>query len=106
EWADGRVHAVVARVVVRGAAHQIGRPGGSRQAGVEPAVRPRDRAWLMAFDVVERSIAELHAAYRSGQATARAVTQAYLDRIAAYDRRGPHLNSLISVNERALEVAD
>ena len=32
--------------------------------------------------VEEASITVLHAAYRSGRATARAVTQAYLDRIA------------------------
>jgi amidase len=34
------------------------------------------------------------------------VTQAYLDRTDAYDRLGPYLNSLITVNRRALEVAD
>lgn len=38
--------------------------------------------------------------------TARAVSRAYLDRIEAYDRRGPYLNSLITVNPRALTVAD
>jgi len=61
---------------------------------------------MPAFDVVECTIADLHAAYRAGQVTARAVTQAYLERIAAYDRRGPYLNSLITVNEHALTVAD
>jgi amidase len=38
--------------------------------------------------------------------TARAITRAYLDRIEAYDRRGPYLNSLITVNPRALTLAD
>jgi Asp-tRNA(Asn)/Glu-tRNA(Gln) amidotransferase A subunit family amidase len=60
----------------------------------------------MAFDVQECTIARIHAAYLDGSATTRAVTQAYLDRIAAYDRRGPYLNSLITVNPRALDVAD
>jgi len=60
----------------------------------------------MAFDVVERSIAELHAAYRQGETTAREVTQAYLDRIAAYDKQGPYLNTLITVNAQALDAAD
>ena len=59
-----------------------------------------------AFDAMERTIAQLHAAYLAGTVTARSVTQAYLDRIAAYDRRGPFLNSLITVNPRALTVAD
>jgi amidase len=57
------------------------------------------------FDVLERTIAQLQAAYVAGTVTARAVTQSYLDRIAAYDRRGPYLNSLISVNADALAVA-
>jgi Asp-tRNA(Asn)/Glu-tRNA(Gln) amidotransferase A subunit family amidase len=58
------------------------------------------------FEVVERTIAQLQAAYLAGSVTARAVTQAYLDRIEAYDRRGPYLNSLIRVNAHALTVAD
>ena len=55
---------------------------------------------------VEASIAGLLAAYTSGQTTARAVAQAHLDRIAAYDKRGPFIGSLITVNPRALEEAD
>jgi hypothetical protein len=36
----------------------------------------------------------------------RANTQAHLDRIAAYDKRGPLINSLITINALALEDAD
>src|SRR5215472_13877771 len=60
----------------------------------------------MAIDVLECTIAQLHTAYLDGGLTARAVTQAYLDRIEAYDRRGPYLNSLITINSRALDLAD
>src|SRR5687768_7290237 len=56
--------------------------------------------------VEEVSIAELEAAYLAGRATAHAVTQAHLDRINAYDKRGPIINSLITVNPHALEQAD
>ena len=59
-----------------------------------------------AFPVEEASIAQIQAAYLSGKATAREVTQAYLDRIAAYDKRGPYLNALITVNAAALAEAD
>src|SRR5262249_26859409 len=59
-----------------------------------------------AFPVEETTIAQLHAAYLAGKTTARAVTQAYLDRIEAYDQRGPRLNSLINANARALDAAD
>jgi hypothetical protein len=52
-------------------------------------------------EVVEASIIGLTADYTSGRTTAHAVTQAHLDRIAAYDKHGPFINSLITVNPRA-----
>ncbi len=58
------------------------------------------------FPVEETSIAQLQAAYLNRNTTAHEVTQAYLERIAAYDKRGPYLNSLITVNARALAEAD
>jgi amidase len=58
------------------------------------------------FPVDEASIAQIQAAYVSGTTTAHDVTQAYLNRIAAYDKKGPYLNSLITINDRALEEAD
>jgi amidase len=64
------------------------------------------RAADAGFPIEEASIAGLEAAYVSGQTTAHAVTQAYLDRIAAYDKRGPLINSLVTVNPHALEEAD
>jgi amidase len=59
----------------------------------------------VSFAVEEATIARLHAAYLAGQTTAHDVTRAYLDRIGAYDKRGPYLNSLIRVNEEALTEA-
>jgi amidase len=64
------------------------------------------QAQTPAFPVVEASIADIEAAYLTGRTTARAVTQAHLDRIAAFDKRGPLINSLITVNPRALADAD
>ncbi|MGE3710297.1 MAG: amidase family protein [Hyphomicrobiaceae bacterium] len=58
------------------------------------------------FNVVEATIADIHAAYRSGRLTARQLVQAYLDRIAAYDQNGPKINAVISTNPKALETAD
>jgi Asp-tRNA(Asn)/Glu-tRNA(Gln) amidotransferase A subunit family amidase len=58
------------------------------------------------FSVEEASIATIHAAYESGQLTSRQLVQLYLDRIEAYDRSGPMINSIITVNPRALEEAD
>jgi amidase len=56
--------------------------------------------------VEEATIADLHAAYRSGRATVRGVVQACLERIAAYDKKGPALGLVIALNDRALAEAD
>jgi TPR repeat protein len=57
------------------------------------------------FKVEETSIAEIHAAYLAGKTTARQVTQAFLDRIEAYDRRGPALWAIVVTNPKALDDA-
>ena len=58
------------------------------------------------FQIMETTIDEIHAAFKSGKLTARQLVQAYLDRIAAYDKRGPNINSIITLNDHALEDAD
>jgi len=58
------------------------------------------------FPVEETTIRQIHAAYLAGETTARAITQAYIDRIVAYDKRGPYLNSIINLNDHALADAD
>jgi amidase len=55
--------------------------------------------------VVEKSIDELQAMLASGKSTSARLTQAYLDRIAAIDRKGPTLRSVIAVSPNALEQA-
>jgi Asp-tRNA(Asn)/Glu-tRNA(Gln) amidotransferase A subunit family amidase len=59
-----------------------------------------------AFRIEEATIEDIHAAYLSGAVTARGVVERYLARIAAYDRKGPALWSLISINANALAEAD
>ena len=61
---------------------------------------------VSALGIEEATIADVQAAYRSGQLTARQVVQSYLDRIAAYDKDGPTINSIINLNAKALEQAD
>ena len=57
-------------------------------------------------ELMELSIAEAHEAMLARTLTARQLTQAYLARIQAYDKRGPTLNALIMLNPRALARAD
>ncbi len=56
--------------------------------------------------IEEATIADLQTAYLSGELTTRQVVTAYLARIDAYDKQGPYLNSLITINPQALEEAD
>ena len=58
------------------------------------------------FELLEATIADIHGAFRSGQLTSRQLVQLYLDRIEAYDKNGPMINSIITVNPKALEEAD
>ncbi|MGH7770409.1 MAG: amidase, partial [Candidatus Binatia bacterium] len=59
-----------------------------------------------AFDVLETTIADIHAAYKSGQLTARRLVEMYLERIDAFDKKGPALNAIITLNSKALDEAD
>jgi amidase len=54
----------------------------------------------------EPTIADIHAAIRSKDLTCRQLVQMYLDRIQAYDKRGPALNAIVVVNSSALTTAD
>lgn len=60
----------------------------------------------MRFQLEEASIASIHEAFRAGTLTARALVDRYLARIEAYDKRGPALNALITINPIASERAD
>ena len=56
-------------------------------------------------DVVELSAAQARARIADGTLTSRALTQAYLDRIAAIDDAGPALHAVIELNPRAIADA-
>src|ERR1700682_6332970 len=58
------------------------------------------------FQVVETNIDEIHADYKASQLTAHQLVQMYLDRIQAYDQRGPAVNCVITINAQALDQAD
>jgi amidase len=58
------------------------------------------------FPVAETSISAVHAAFRNGSLTCRALVSEYLRRIEAYDKKGPGINSIIIVHPDALKTAD
>ncbi|MHA1108145.1 MAG: amidase [Alphaproteobacteria bacterium] len=58
------------------------------------------------FNILDTTIADIHAAYQAKTLSARQLVQMYLDRIEAYDQKGPAINALISLNPAALDEAD
>ncbi len=83
-------------------------------AGVAALVRPGAAAGSAAaepvavpsFEFDEATVADLQKRMAAGELTARRLTEAHLARIAALDRQGPELGSVIETNPEALEVAD
>ena len=58
------------------------------------------------FTVDEATIGDIQAALNSGAVTCRNLVQMYLDRIAAYDKKGPAINAILPINPQALQTAD
>ncbi len=57
------------------------------------------------FNVEEASIASIHKAILAKQTTCAAIVDAYLARIEAYNKNGPALNAVITINPQAREIA-
>lgn len=58
------------------------------------------------FDLLEATVDGLQQQMQSGKLTARAITQIYLNRIDALDKKGPAINAVIELNPDALAIAD
>jgi amidase len=57
------------------------------------------------FHLEEATIVKIRAAFASGQLTCTRLTRLYLDRIEAYNLKGPSLHAIITVNPKATETA-
>lgn len=58
------------------------------------------------FHLLEATIEDVQDAYKSGRLTSHQLVQLYLNRISAYDKKGPAINAIITLNPKALEEAD
>lgn len=61
---------------------------------------------VSSFQVVEASISDIRRALETKQTTCHGLVAQYLDRIQAYDKAGPSVNSIQTINKRALAEAD
>jgi len=57
------------------------------------------------FDLTSASIGDIRAAFAAGAMTSEQLTQLFLARIDAYNKRGPRLNAVLKLNPRALDDA-
>ena len=60
----------------------------------------------MSFVLEEATVAGIHAAFRDGTLTVTQLVRACLARIEAYDRQGPALHALLTVNPKAPQEAE
>lgn len=70
------------------------------------AVAVASNAAAQGFQIEEATIAGIQQALRNKTVNCRQIVQAYLDRIAAYDHKGPALNSILTLNPKALAEAE
>jgi len=85
----------VAPIVIASLLLVTGRPAAEQRPAAPPT-----------FQVEEATIAGVHAAMKAGTLTCHALVDAYLARIAAYDKAGPALNAIVITNPQALVEAD
>jgi amidase len=89
-----------------------------RQAGVYQWMRKQAGPWAVGLALVlchsvqaaqvplgSATIADLNAAFKAGTLTSEQLVQMYLKRIEAFDKQGPRINSVITLNTKALEIA-
>src|SRR6202035_240967 len=63
-------------------------------------------AFSAAFNAEEATIPEIEQAFHDHRLTCHQLVQTYLDRIASYDKQGPKLNAILTLNGSALAAAD
>src|SRR5262245_52816385 len=57
------------------------------------------------FDLLTASVSDIQSAVASGALTYERLVQLYLNRVEAYDKKGPKLNAVLAINPRAIEIA-
>jgi Asp-tRNA(Asn)/Glu-tRNA(Gln) amidotransferase A subunit family amidase len=58
------------------------------------------------FEIEEATIVQVHDAMKAGRLTCRALVDAYLRRIDAFDKNGPAVNAIVTLNPDARKQAD
>src|SRR6266404_1708244 len=81
----------------------IGRAAAAPTEQTQPAA---SAAGVAPFALDEATIADLQKKMASGEESSRSLTQMYLARIEALDRKGPELRSVLETNPDAMAIAE
>lgn len=57
------------------------------------------------FNLQTATVEDINKAFDAGALNSEKLVQLYLNRIAAYDKKGPNINAVITLNPKALEIA-
>jgi len=74
-------------------------------AGLAVAAAPFLRAGTATFNLTSASIDEVNSAIAAGALNSEKLTRLFLNRIAAYEKAGPRLHAIITLNPRAINEA-
>ncbi len=77
----------------------------TRETDVRTATHAAGNSTVAPFELDEATIADLQERMQKGQSSAVQIAEAYLARIAALDRKGPTLHSVLETNPDALDDA-
>ncbi|WP_211748133.1 amidase family protein [Paenibacillus sp. Marseille-Q4541] len=69
-------------------------------------ISERILAYIQPFEIEEATIRSIQKAMEQGKLTSHELVQMYLDRIEKNDDKGSAINSIITINDSALEIAD
>ena len=73
---------------------------------VLPPLLPLSQAQAQGFDIMEATIDGIHAAFEDGELTCIELVHGYRERIESYDRQGPAIHAVQTVNARARAEAE
>jgi Asp-tRNA(Asn)/Glu-tRNA(Gln) amidotransferase A subunit family amidase len=82
---------------------QVGMPMMCAMLGL--AASPARAQQPAPFHLQEATITGVHNAFAAGRLTCAELTRAYLERIDAYNAKGPALRAIITVNPKSMEIA-
>lgn len=69
------------------------------------ASEKQENSAIPSFALEEASVMDLQKGMEEGRYSAESITQMYLDRIEAINKKGPAINAVIEVNPEALDIA-